>query len=142
MAPNSNIEVIDEVIDGSGNHRLLLRFIEIVRPRPRDERGFDFHSMIWESKVDSKWKRKLIIRKSDFQGDAKQVRWISEIHRLDPHSGCATIKVAEEGPPDSAGTVRVKYSWRDWDLVGNKQIRVIQECQSPQERFPLPTNSK
>lgn len=142
MLTNSNIEVFDEVTDVSGHHRLLLRFIEIVRPRPVGERGFDFHSLVWESRDDSKWKCKIRIRKSDFQRDTQQVRWIREIHCFDPDSGSATIKVAEERPPYSAGTIRVHYSWREWDLVRNKQIRIVQECESPFDKFPLPRNSK
>lgn len=141
MATDNKIEVFDEVADKTGDHRLLLKFIEApVLTLGGVERAFDFHLLVWEAKNGSTWTPKITITQSDFEKGTKHRRWISEIHSLAPDTGRATIKVGEEGPPDHAGSVHVTYSWREWDLVDNKEVRIIEVCDAPFDELELPND--
>src|SRR5262245_199997 len=39
MPHDQKVEVFGQVIDETGNHQLVLRFVEIVLPRPRQDEG-------------------------------------------------------------------------------------------------------
>ena len=104
MATNNNIEVFGKITDTTGEHRLLLKFIETPLPTLRgEEKAFDFHSLVWETKDRSTWTPKITITQADFQMGDEYRRWISDIHSLMPDTGHAAIKVGEEGPPDESG---------------------------------------
>lgn len=144
MAANTDIRLKGEATDESGDHRLLLKFVETRHlDRWSNENGSDFHSLVWETRADKRWSPKVTITQSDFQQDAVFRRWVHEIQSLKPDTGFATIQVGEEGVPDDAGTVHVTYSWREWDLNLNKELRTIKVCQSPFEKLDaMPNNGK
>jgi hypothetical protein len=135
MQPGPNITTFGEVTDAAGNNRLVLRFIE--RPLPKPEPGrkaYDFHSLVWEVRTGDAWAERVVITREDFERGARR-RWVSALHNLDPAAGTAIIKVGEEQTPDARGVVHVEYSWREWDLAGNRQVRVFRVCASPHEPF-------
>lgn len=93
------------------------------------ETCYDFHSLVWDSKDDAMWKRKATITRADFE-EGRQYGWISDLHSMDSRYGSAIIRVAE-------GDARVSYSWRQWDLLSNKEIRTIRVCECPFESFDI-----
>ncbi len=143
MAPQSTPEVFGEVINATGDFRLRLYFVEVSLPqRYLDEKSFDFHSLVLYSKADTDWILKSSITRSAFQLDYNRRRWVSEIHCLDSFGEIATIKLGEEGPPDASGTIHVTYSWREWDLLKNREVQTIKICESPFDSLVHPDESK
>jgi hypothetical protein len=148
MQPAPNIMTFGEVTDAAGSNRLGLRLVE--RPLPRSEadgKAYDFHSLVWEVREGDAWSERLVITQADFQRGAGRRRWVSDLHSLDPASGLAVLQVGEEQPPDARGAVRAEYSWREWDLAHNREVRVLRVCQSSFENldgtarrksFPVP----
>lgn len=134
MQPEQNVITLAEVMDAVGNNRLAVRFIEKPLPNPQPGRkGYDFHSLVWEVKDGDAWKEKVVITKLDFEKNAERRGWVNEIHSFDSVKGCAVVRVGEEQPREVDGTMHVEYSWRDWDLVNNRQIQVLRVCKSPFE---------
>ena len=139
MVANSNTRLFGEVTDATGEHRLLLKFIEDAVSKTRgDEKAFNFHSLVWEIRDGSTWTPKITITQADFQIGAEHRRWIGKIHSLTPDIGHAAILVGELGPADDAGVVHATYSWREWDLIGNKQVRMIKVYDSPFDEMDTP----
>jgi hypothetical protein len=135
MAPDRKVEVFGQVADETGNQQLVLRFIDVDRPVPGRGKGYDFYSLTWETKDGDKWAEKIVISRGDFEKGRQQRRWVSKLYSFDPGSGRAILQVAEEGLPDAVGSMRVTYSWRQWDVVKNEEIRVIRVCEDPFETF-------
>src|SRR5207248_741974 len=80
-----------------------------------------------------KWSEKLTIARADFAKGTARRRWISELHSFDSENGHAVVKVGEEQPREPDGSMGVEYSWREWDLLKNCQVRILRVCQSPFE---------
>lgn len=59
---------------------------------------------------------------------------MNELHQFDPNSGFAIIKVGEYKPTGSPGAFRVEYSWREWNIAKNRQVRLLRLC-GPFEPF-------
>ena len=60
---------------------------------------------------------------------------------FDPASGHAIIKVGEMGlPPYDAGPDfrRCIYSWQEWDLLVNSELRVVRVCEDSFEEYEGP----
>jgi len=100
--------------------------------------GWDFHSLAWERRKLIRWHPYIVLSESDFALPSRCARWVSEVHSFDPIRGEAILKVAEGDAPDSAPEVRIKYSWRRWDLTRNRELERLQECVDPFE--PLTGN--
>ena len=60
------VEVSGEVMDETGNHRLVLRFARADRP-VEGGRGLDFHSLAWEARAGGDWTERAVISRDDFQ---------------------------------------------------------------------------
>ncbi len=59
---------------------------------------------------------------------------VSDVHALDPERGTAILKVGEKGEPREGWFVTVvecHYSWREWDLINNREIRRVKDCVNP-----------
>jgi hypothetical protein len=97
--------------------------------------GYDFDSLIWRTQDGGVWKHRLIITQDDFERGSERQRWVSEIHSFDPGSGNAIIKVAEGDVPKAATTVHYIYSWREWNLLTNGEVRMIRVCADPGEKY-------
>jgi hypothetical protein len=98
-------------------------------------KGWDFHSLAWERRKSIFWHAHVTLAQSDFDLPTKHQRWVSEMHSFDPLRGDAILKVAEGDSPYDAEKVHIKYSWRRWDLIHNREIARLQECASPFEPF-------
>jgi hypothetical protein len=71
---------------------------------------------------ESSWKEKLIISRQDFEaGTDGSVLFTASI----PKSGNAIIKIAEGDTSRTETSVHYVYSWREWDLIKNRDIPFI-----------------
>src|SRR5258707_15348245 len=87
---------------------------------------------LWQAKNGPAWSEKIVITRSDFEKSAEHRRWVIELHSFYSAKGHAIILVGEEQPRVD-GSAHVEFSWREWDLVNNRQIQVLRVCKSPFE---------
>ena len=100
-----------------------------------------FRALIWSSEHGREWRCRVVITQADFQRGATQQRWVADLHGFDRTTGRAIIKVGElSALPDRArpGFHRCIYSWREWDLVANSELRVLRVCEDPFEAYEGP----
>jgi hypothetical protein len=107
--------------DGTGRHRLLLKIVETSRSP--DSVSFDFHSLVWESKDGDTWSEKSVITRADFEMGTERRRRITDLHSFDAAKGIAVVKVFEEEAREADGPMQYEVSWREWDLVNNRQVQ-------------------
>lgn len=126
-----------DITDASGNNRLaqIDRKIGSVTDWLWNRQGYDFDSLVWRTNAGGNWHDRLTISKRDFQGTNSHRRWVSEIHSIDPTNGTAVIKVAEGDAPEGSSRVHYVYSWREWSLLTNAEVRVIRICADPFEKL-------
>jgi hypothetical protein len=136
MPLSPNLRILGEVRDPSGDHRLVLQYVE--RPFPNLEppgKAYDFHSLEWSTRVADAWVEQLVITREDFLREGPR-RWIIGLHSLDPAAGVAIIKIGEERARDDGG-IHIEYSWRTWNLVENRQLAMLRVCAGPFEPFEV-----
>jgi hypothetical protein len=95
-------------------------------------------SLIWRTKNGTNWSEKLQITDEAFQAGHARPRWISEVHSLNPAKGVAVIKVAEDSAPRTNGGavfIYCDYSWREWSLLTNGEVRLLRMCNGPSEKY-------
>ena len=85
--------------------------------------------------VGATWQEHVVISAEVFQAGGVHRRWISELHDLDATKGLAIIKVAEGDAPEGSPAIRYVYTWREWDLITNREVRLIRTCSDPLEIF-------
>src|SRR5262245_4884195 len=118
----------EEITDASGRHRLMLQYA-----------NGDFYSLAWHSKAGHVWAGRVVITRQDFQRGCDRRRWVAGIHSIDAASGRAIIKVAEGNVELADGDVVYIYSWREWDLLANREVRRLRVCDDPFEKYePVP----
>ena len=131
----------DEVQDAGGSNKLALldRDVSSVFEVIKGERAYDFDSLLWRTNAGGDiWGNCVVLKKEDFQGNHPRRRWVSGIHSIDSTTGNAIIQVAEESPPAAIGggfAYTVDYSWREWNLRTNGEVRFLRKCGSPYEKF-------
>lgn len=123
-----------EVTHTNGTDRLLLNY-ERVGPRLLSSQDFEFISLVWQTKTSSNWVTKITISNAAFQGTNRTERWISGIDSFDPTSGVAIIRVAEADAPLNSKTINYVYSWREWNLLTNGEVRLLSICKTPFEKY-------
>lgn len=124
----------DVVLDDSGNHKLVVERIRSQSPGGQGY-GIDWTALVWMVKQGGEWTEKRRITQDDFQSGSNRRRWIVEVDRFDPDAGTAIVKIAEGDAPFDAERVRYNYSWREWNLLTNGEIRVIRVCKDTLEKF-------
>jgi hypothetical protein len=129
-------ETFAEVAGSTGDDRLVLRYVEVPLPEPHSSgrRAYDFHSLAWEARGDDGWAPRAVITHDEFTRGSPR-RWVSDLHSFDSVAGTAVVRVGEEQPPDPAGSVHVEYTWREWDVVRNRQVRLLRVCGAPFDPF-------
>ena len=45
------------------------------------------------------------------------------------------LKIAEGNAPENSVTISYIYSWREWDLTVNQEVKTIRVCSDPFEPF-------
>lgn len=123
-----------ELTDKSGTNRLALLYVP-VGFRIGREGHYEFHSLVLNTKVGSKWMKRLSISRTAFQAGTSRRRWVSEIASFDAGTGIAIIKVAEADAPMNAASISYAYSWREWNLFSNEEVRLLRICEDPLERY-------
>ncbi len=126
-----------EVTDATGSNRLA----RIDRERSslldslQSRRSFDFDSLVWRTNAGGSWHDRVVISQAAFQAGSPRRRWVSQIHSLDATKGTAIIKVAEGDVPEGSPSIRFIYSWREWSLLTNGEVRLIRTCADPFEKY-------
>jgi len=129
-----------EVTDATGNNRLarIDRDVSSLVDSLQSRQSFDFDSLVWRTNAGGTWRDHIVIPEAAFQAGSPHRRWVSQIHSLDVSNGTAIIKVGEESPPRTVGggvRMDVVYSWREWSLLTNGEVRLIRTCADPFEKF-------
>ena len=78
------------------------------------------------------------ISRGAFLAGTTRDRWVIDIDSLDTSNGTAIIKVGENSLPVTKGstvTVSCTYSWREWNLLHNGEVRVLRLCKDPFEKL-------
>lgn len=76
-----------------------------------------------------------MISKAAFQETSATERWINGIDSFDPASGIAIIRVAEADAPMGSKVINYAYSWREWNLLTNSEVRLLRVCEHPFEKY-------
>jgi len=112
----------------SGQHRLTLQ----------NEGGY-FRALIWSSEHGRDWEWRAVVTQAEFQHGSDKRRWVSSLHSLDAATGHAIIQIGENEVPFGEGiageVVRCVYSWREWDLLSNREVRLLRVCEDPHEKY-------
>lgn len=114
---------------------LIYEDVSSLPDRFRGRRSSNFDSLVWRTNASGKWQDHVIISQAAFQTGSPRTRWVSQIHSLDATKATATIMVAEGDAPAGSPTVNYIYSWREWSLLTNGEIRVVRVCNSPFETY-------
>lgn len=131
----TTLQTAETVTAPNGTDRLVRRDWETVSSSNPDERSYDSHSLVWQRLRNGAWVDHVTITQADFQREHNRQRWISEIHSFDPISGTAILKIAEGDAPENSGAVSYIYSWREWDVKNNRELKTIRSCDDPFEKF-------
>jgi hypothetical protein len=127
----------EDVKDVTGNNRLMRidkksgSFFDMLR----GVQSFNFDSLVWQTNAGGQWYDHAVISQRDFQGSSPRLRWVSQIHSLDATKGTAIIKVAEGNVPEGSPSILYTYSWREWSMLTNGEVRLIRNCATPFEDF-------
>jgi hypothetical protein len=127
----------EQVTDSTGSNRLA----RVDRERSslldtlRSRRSFDFDSLVWLTLEGGSWHEHIAISEAAFQAESPRTRWVSQLHSLDAARGTAIIKVAEGDVPAGSPSIRYIYSWREWSLLTNGEVRMIRVCADPFEEY-------
>jgi hypothetical protein len=116
------------VTDETGRHRLTMRFTT-------EGKGGNFHSLIWAVSDGSVWADRVVITRDDFQPPTKHRRWIANLYSFEPDAGRAIIQVAEGDVPAGTLPEHYTYSWREWDIQHNREVRLLSVCKSPFDKY-------
>lgn len=104
----------------------------------QNEGGY-FRGLVWSSEQGGAWHCRAVITQSEFQRGSDKQRWVSSLYSFDLATGHTIIKVGENEVPFAEGVpgkvVRCIYSWREWDLLTNREIRLLRICEDPSEPY-------
>ncbi len=127
----------EEVTDVTGRNRLARvdRERSSLMDSLRGRRSFDFDALVWRTNAGGSWQDYIVISQTAFQRGRLRERWVSQIHSLDAARGTAIIKVAEGDVPIGSPSIRYVYSWREWSLLTNGEVRLIRTCADPFEGY-------
>ena len=99
-----------------------------------------FESLVWQTNAGGRWVNRVVIPQTafqkGFQDGSPQGRWVTEIHSFNPEKGTAIIKVGEiEILTDSPRRIRSNFSWREWSLLTNGEVRLVRSCTNRNEKY-------
>jgi len=135
----TTLQTVEVVTSTNGTDRLIKKDWETVRRSRPNEKSYDAHSLVWQRLKNGSWADQLTITQDEFQKASPYRRWISAIHSFDPESARAILKIAEGDAPMNSSAVTYIYSWREWDLRNNTEIKTIRVCADPFEPFSSQT---
>ena len=134
----TTVQTVEMVAAANGTDRLIRKDWETVSYSRPDEKSYDSHSLVWQRFDSGLWIDHVTITQDDFQRGCPRRRWVSSIHSFDPVSATAILKIAEGDASESAPAISYAYSWREWDIKNNRQVKVFRVCEDPFEPYTLP----
>ena len=138
----TSIQTVETVVSEDGMDRLIRKDLETVSTFRPFEKSYNSHSLVWQRLEESSWTDKIIITQSDFQGSNPNRRWIREIESFDPITSNAILKIAEGDAPQGSNSIKYVYSWREWNIKDNREIKTIRVCKDPFEPFMQKSTSQ
>jgi hypothetical protein len=126
-----------KIVDATGTNSLA---VMIIRTRPISyviggEESYRFDSLAWQTKDPYKWTDYSVIPLKVFRFRNSHLRAVEEIHSFDPTNGTAIIKVVEGNAPPGGFDTGYAFSWREWNLLTNGEVRFIRACTNRLEKF-------
>ena len=131
----TTVQTMEAVTAANGTDRLIRNVWETVSSLRPDEKSHDSHSLVWQRLEGGLWIDHVTITQDDFQHGNPHRRWVSSIHSFDPVSATAILQVAEGDAPESAPAISYIYSWREWDIRNNRQVKILRICDDPFEPY-------
>lgn len=127
----------DIVTDSGGSNQLarIDRDASSIIDRFQGRQSFNFDSIVWRTNAGGAWHDYIVISEAAFQAGSPRRRWVSQIQSLDAAKGTAILKVAEGDVPEGSPSIRYIYSWREWSLLTNGEVRLIRICVDPFEKY-------
>lgn len=119
------------ILTPDGTMRLRLLMVEVGK-KPC---GFNFHALVWEYFNGNEWKEKISITEKKLSKVLGENAWVADIHSFNAENGTAILRFGTEGPTDCDGMHWQLYSWREWDLLNNREHRFIEICDSPFDKL-------
>jgi|ERR1043166_2161937 hypothetical protein len=126
-----------EVTDLTGSNRLARvdRKIWSVEDKIAGRQSYDVDSLVWRTNAGGVWHDHVVISQAAFQAGSPRRRWVSQIHSFDATKGTAIVKMAEGDVPEGSPSIRYVYSWREWSILTNGEVRFIRTCADPFEKY-------
>jgi len=119
-----DLELHQTVYTTNGRDRLKLLFVRA------EEFGSDFHSLVWERRIGQESVPHHTLTQDDFEWQHDYWRWVSDIHSISPEDGTAVLMLGEsDRPKHPPRGYSVIYSWRVWDLLNNREVKKVRECE-------------
>ena len=134
----TTVKTVETIAATNDTDRLIRNAWETTSYSRPEDKSYKSHSLVWQRLESGRWADHVTITQNDFQRDNPQRRWVSSIHSFDPDSGTATLKIAEGNAPENSARVSYAYSWREWDIRNNREIKLLRICKDPFEPFELP----
>jgi hypothetical protein len=135
--PKPNAHETIEAPDGE--NRLVLLYVSMDVPGWPPDSAADFHSLRWEVKSAAGWETKIELGYPELDKVLGDQALISRLHSFSPETGRAVVLFSTTGPKDSFGGEWCLYTWRDWDLLNNREHRFIEISEDifspPQDKF-------
>ena len=127
----------EAVTDSTGSNRLarIDREVSSLLDSLQSRRSFDFDSLVWRTNRGGSWHDHIVISEAAFQAGSPRTRWVSQIHSLDAAKGTAILKVVEGDVFMGSLSIHYVYSWREWSLLTNGEVRLIRTCADPFEKY-------
>lgn len=142
----TTVQTVETVDCANGTDRLIRNAwvtISYTRLENKSYNSYSHsHSLVWQRLESGRWTDHVTITQDDFQRGNPQRRWVSSIHSFDPDSGTATLQIAEGNAPANSARVSYAYSWREWDIRNNREIKLLRMCKDPFEPFEIPENKQ
>jgi hypothetical protein len=123
-----------EIVDKANANRLLLEYTQSGLIRFGSPK-YEFDSLSWQTNNGSEWVNRVVLTRAEFQGIGHRDRWINGIYGINPTNSIAIIRVAEADAPANSRIIHYVYSWREWNLVTNGEVRLLRSCANPFETY-------
>lgn len=139
----TTVQTVQTVATSNSSDRLIRRDWITESFRNPDRISHDSHSLVWQREQDGAWRDHVTITQDDFQRGSPHRRWVSDIHSFDPETAIAIVKIAEGNAPEGSPVVSYVYSWREWDVKNNREVKTIRQCMEPFEKYSeMPSTSE
>lgn len=121
-----------EVMDSVGSNKLTLYALV---ERSRNEADYRFDSLAWRWKYGTNWLYRSLITQEQFQRGYPWERSVVDIYSINATNGTTIIKVFEDSTTTTNGVTNNGYTWREWNLISNREVRVLRVCTKPFEKY-------